>query len=174
MVLGQIAGGVYVDELPRQTPAQRQEVFALLQLHKSFGILILVLSLGRLGWRLTHPAPPLPAHMAAWEKTVAHATHWTFYALMIGVPLGGWALVSASPFNVPTMLFGQIPWPHLPFFQGVEDREATADFIHGMHDFGAKLMLALVVLHVGAALKHHVIDNDDVLARMLPLVRKRS
>ncbi len=173
LILGQIAGGLYVDDLPRETDAQKRQVFELLQLHKSFGVTILLLSLARLGWRLTHRAPPLPAEMAGWERFAARATHSGFYVLMIGVPLLGWAMVSASPLQVPTMLFGQVPWPHLPGFEGIEDRRAVSGALHELHEYGAFTILGLFALHVAAALKHHFINRDDVLARMLPLVRQR-
>ncbi|MBI1392259.1 MAG: cytochrome b [Alphaproteobacteria bacterium] len=169
MILGQIAGGFYMHNLP-----DGNQKFELYQLHKSTGITILLLSLVRLGWRLTHPAPPLPGGMPDWQRLLARGTHIGFYALMIGVPLGGWAIVSASPLapSVPTYLFGAIPWPHLPFFDGVEDRKATAEAIAEMHELGAFSILGLFALHVAAALKHHFKDKDGVLARMLPFLKR--
>lgn len=172
LALGQVAGGLYIEELPDSATAEK---VSLLQLHKSFGITILLLTLGRLGWRLTHPAPPLPAAMPGWQKSVARGVHVGFYVLLIGVPLGGWAMVSASPFaeTVKTYLFGVVPWPHLPFFDGVEDRRGLAQDIAEMHELGAKLMLGLVVLHVGAAMKHWLMDGDGVLESMLPFMPKK-
>lgn len=167
VVIGQIAGGLYIEGLPKSADAEK---FQLIQLHKSFGVTILLLTLVRLGWRLTHKPPSLPAAMPGWQKSIARGVHVLFYALLIGVPLGGWALVSASPLaeSVQTYLFGVVPWPHLPFFGGVEDRRGLAHDIAEMHELGAKLMLALVVLHVGAALKHRLMDRDGVLESMLP------
>ncbi len=169
MILGQIAGGVYMSGLPLST-----QKFELYQAHKSFGITVLFLSLTRLGWRLTHPSPPLPEGMTAWERRLARVSHIGFYALMIGVPIGGWAVVSASPLadSVPTKLFGVIPWPHMPFFGGVEDRTSLYETIAGMHELFAFATLGLMGLHVGAALKHHFIAKDDVLVRMIPLLRR--
>lgn len=171
LALGQIAGGFYMESLPDSADAERIQ---LIQLHKSFGITILLLTLARLGWRLTHKAPPLPAAMPGWQKTCARGVHALFYVLLIGVPLGGWAMVSASPLaeTVKTYLFGVVPWPHLPFFDGVEDRRGLAREIAGMHELGAKAMLALVVLHVGAAMKHWLMDGDGVLESMLPFMPK--
>lgn len=171
LAIGQIAGGLYMEGLPESADAER---FQLIQLHKSFGITILLLTLARLGWRLTHKAPPLPAAMPGWQKTFARGLHWAFYALLIGLPLGGWAMVSASPLadTVKTYLFGVVPWPHLPFFEGVEDRRGLAQTIGGLHEFGAKLMLAMIVLHVGAAMKHWLMDSDGVLESMLPFMPK--
>jgi cytochrome b561 len=171
LAIGQIAGGLYMEGLPESADAER---FQLIQLHKSFGITILLLTLARLGWRLTHPAPPLPAAMPGWQKTCARVLHWAFYALLIGLPLGGWAMVSASPLadTVKTYLFGVVPWPHLPFFEGVEDRRALARTFGDMHELGAKLMIAMIVLHIGAAMKHWLMDGDGVLESMLPFMPK--
>ncbi|MFN0025068.1 MAG: cytochrome b [Parvularculaceae bacterium] len=172
LAIGQIAGGLYMEGLPESADAER---VALFQLHKSFGITILLLTLARLAWRLTHPAPPLPAAMPGWQKTAARGLHAGFYALLIGVPLGGWAVVSASPFaaSVKTYLFGVVPWPHLPFFEGVADRRGLAHDIAEMHELGAKVMIALIVIHIGAAMKHWLMDGDGVLESMLPFMPKK-
>lgn len=172
LAIGQIAGGLYIEGLPDSADAER---FQLIQLHKSFGITILLLTLGRLAWRLGHKPPPLPAAMPAWQKTAARGLHVGFYVLLIGVPLGGWAMVSASPLaeTVKTYLFGVVPWPHLPFFDGVADRKALTHDIGELHELGAKLMIAMIVLHVGAALKHWLVDRDGVLQSMLPFVPKK-
>ena len=130
--------------------------------HKSFGIAVLFLSFGRLYWRLRHRPPPLPADTPAWQKTVSHTTHWLFYILMIGMPLLGWAMVSASPLPIPTVLFDLIPWPHLPLPKG----EAEVTFWKTTHEIGGKLFLALLLLHIGAALKHQFVDKDGLLSRM--------
>lgn len=171
LLIGQIAGGFYMHGLPDENAAFK---FQLYQLHKSFGITILALTVFRLVWRLTHKPPPLPAGMAAWERLAARATHWGFYALLLAIPLLGWLYVSASPFNVPTMLFGVVHLPHLPFFEGAADRRALAGALMGGHELMAKLAIALIVLHVGAALKHHFVNRDDVLARMAPLFRRKA
>lgn len=171
LVIGQIAGGLYMEKIPDAEAARKFEFY---QLHKSFGFTILVLTIGRLAWRLTHRPPPLPAGMAAWERAAARSTHALFYALLLGVPLLGWAYVSVAPLNIPTVLFGIVELPHLPFFAGVEDRKDTAEFFEEFHEIAAKGIIALLILHVAAALKHHFINGDDVLARMLPLVRARK
>lgn len=140
----------------------------VVMLHKSIGILILFLSLIRLGWRVVHGFPPLPEHMAEWEKILARANHLAFYFLMIAVPLLGWSLVSASPANRPTIFFGLFEVPQLP----LPDSEALAGTLSTAHVLLAWTTLLLAVLHIAGALKHHFIDRDDVLARMLPLVRR--
>ncbi len=172
LAIGQLAGGLYMAGLPESANAEK---FALFQLHKSFGITIFLLTLARLAWRLTHPAPPLPAAMPGWQKTAARGLHAGFYVLLIGVPLGGWAVVSASPLaaSVKTYLFGVVPWPHLPFFEGVADRRGLAQDIAEMHELGAKVMIALIVIHIGAAMKHWLMESDGVLESMLPFMPKK-
>lgn len=169
LIIGQIFGGMYMHGLPNSSPVK----FDLYQLHKSFGLTVLALSLVRLGWRFTHKAPPLPAAMPGWQKFAARGTHWAFYALMILTPLAGWAIVSVSPTDIPTKWFGLIPVPHLPFFGGVTDREAMEHLMEERHELLAKVILVLLVLHVAAALKHAVIDKDGVFTSMLP-ERKRA
>jgi len=144
------------------------EKFALFQWHKSIGITILLLSLLRLLWRLVHPVPPLPPAMPRWEKIAARASHAFFYVLMIGMPLTGWAIVSASPLNLPTMLYGIVRWPNLPVLPDLENKKEIGHMIGGFHNTGAYVLAGLLALHVAAALKHHFMDKDDVLARMMP------
>jgi cytochrome b561 len=158
-----VIGWVMV-RLPKTDP----DKFALFQWHKSIGITILLLSLARFGWRLSHPAPPLPVAMPAWEKIAARATHALFYVLIIGMPLIGWAIVSASPLNLPTMLYGLVPWPNMPVLPDLENKREIGHALDSVHETGAYILAALLVLHVAAALKHHWFDRDDVLTRMAP------
>lgn len=139
--------------------------FTVFQWHKSFGIVVLLLSFLRLVWRLTHKPPALPAGMKTWEIWAAKLTHIGFYVLMIGVPLLGWAMVSASPLPIENKLFFLIPLPDLP---GVTASKDATERLKDFHELGAKLILVLFVLHVGAALKHHFIAKDGILARMIP------
>lgn len=148
--------------------------FKLYQLHKSIGITILLVALLRLAWRLAHRPPPLPRAMPAWEKGAAHASHVILYALMIGLPLVGWIMVSVSPFNLPTVLYGVVPWPHVPGLAHVANKPFWEGVAKTVHAYGAYLLIALVGLHAAAALRHHFVLRDDVLARMLPNVRSAS
>lgn len=143
--------------------------FKIYQWHKSFGIVVLALSLFRLIWRLTHKSPALPGGMKSWEVFAAKITHIGFYVLMIGVPLLGWAMVSASTLPIENELFYLIPLPDLP---GVNASKEAEERLKLLHENGAKLILVLFVLHVGAALKHHFIAKDDTLARMIPALKK--
>lgn len=163
-IVALVAIGILMTSLPDTDLARK---FALYQLHKSLGITVLALSLLRLAWRLTHRPPPLPGTLKPWERRAARATHIGFYGLIIVIPLLGWAMVSASPYNIPTVLWGEIPWPHLPVPKSAFEAFRAG---HVLLAFGA---VALLVLHVAAALKHHYILHDDVLARMLPFMRRR-
>lgn len=168
LLIGQIAGGLYAADLPEEQLALKAQLF---QLHKSFGITILLLTVLRIGWRLAHKAPPLPAAMAGWEKLATRLVHIGFYVLLIAIPLLGWAHVSTTTRVVPTVLFGVIPWPDFPFLQRGEE---VTEFFEEAHEISAKLMILLILVHVGAALKHHFVNRDEVLARMLPFLKKAS
>lgn len=147
--------------------------FTLFQLHKSVGITVLAATLVRLGWRLAHPAPPYLATLSPGERRAARATHRLFYAATLVIPFSGWVIVSASPLDLPTLLFGTVPWPHLPVVHAlpVAARGRVAAAAAGVHAWLAWSLLALVALHVTAALKHQFVGRDAVLWRMLPLFR---
>lgn len=143
------------------------------QLHKSLGLLILLLSFMRLAWRLMHKAPALPSGMPTYEIWAAKAVHVGFYVLMFVLPLSGWALVSASPRGIPTMWFGLFEWPHLPFLAQM-DMSLKKDVSHDIsevHESLAWISIAMIGLHVGAALKHYFIDRDNVVTHMIPCLK---
>ncbi len=135
----------------------------LLNWHKWAGITILLLSLLRLLWRLTHRPPPLPGPVARamppWQRLAHDATHGFLYLLFFAVPLIGWAYSSAAGF--PVVLFGALPLPDL-----LPKDKALAEAVKPWHAAAAFALAALVLLHVAAALKHHFIDRDGLLARM--------
>ncbi len=149
-----------------------------IQLHKSIGITVLVLSVIRLGWRLAVPAPVLPAYVTGWEKWAAKTVHVGFYVIMLGLPLSGWAMSSASPFihTYPIVLFHTIPWPAItPLTTLPHDQMKQAhEVFEAAHGLLAKLAYVLIVLHVGGALKHQFIGRDDVVARMIPFLKFRK
>lgn len=161
MLIGLVIVGFVMGELERSNPLK----FQLYQLHKSFGMTVLALSLLRLVWRLTHRAPPLPPESKKWEKAVAHLVHFGFYGLMIGLPLVGWLGVSTSPLKIPTMIFGLFTLPALPFFQGIA---GISHDLFELHETLAYFLIGLFVLHVGAALKHHFMLKNDIVLRMTP------
>jgi len=129
--------------------------------HKATGITILVLSMLRLAWRLTHSAPTLPATMPRWQTKLAHGLHWLFYVMIIAVPITGWVMSSAGKY--PLNWFGLFDIPKLP----VIPKSALADFAHEAHEVMGIAFIPLLVLHIAAALYHHFIVRDGVLRRML-------
>jgi len=163
MIIGLIAFGLLMtnENVPNR--------FVLYQWHKSFGITVLFLSIFRLFWRLGHKPPPLPDGMKNWEVLASKITHIGFYVLMIGVPFLGWAMISASRLPIQTELFYTIPWPNLP---GVPQEKEVEALLKTLHEIGAKLILALIILHIGAALKHQFVSKDNLLARMLPFLNR--
>lgn len=140
---------------------------ALLNLHKSVGLSILVLTLVRLGWRIANPALPLPEAMPRWQKLVARATHVLFYVFLIAMPLVGWAASSAAGRDI--VWFGLFDWPLLPIGGGREMAGSLMD----LHEAAAKALYVLIALHIVGALKHHFVDRDNVLHRMIPLIPRR-
>ena len=176
-IVGNILLGWWMHDAIGVQETQARAVHAY-QLHKSIGFTILALSLMRLAWRLTHPAPVLPQNMVVWERIVAHATHWALYVLMVGLPLTGWLYVSTGwatptdrPLEVPTLYFGLFEIPHLfgLHHAAVATRSAVASaalFTHA--NLALATIFVLLPLHVIGGLKHHFKDRDDVLSRMVP------
>lgn len=157
-LVGVFSVGVYMADLPFSP--QRLK---LINWHKWAGITVLALSVLRLGWRLVHRPPPLPAPVLAamprWQRRLHHATQRLMYGLCLLVPLLGWAYSSAAGF--PVVLFGVLPLPDL-----LAADKALAAVIKPGHGAAAFALAALVGLHVAAALKHQFIDRDGLLARM--------
>lgn len=147
--------------------------FAVIQLHKSIGLTVLVLSLLRLGWRLVNPIPPLPADFSMGLRIAARGTHYLFYLLIIGVPLMGWATVSSSPRGTPTLYFGLFSWPHIPFLAELPraTKRVYVETFGEVHAVLAYSAAVLLVLHVSAALWHNFSRHDDILKRMVPGTR---
>ena len=141
------------------------ELFWVMQLHKSIGITILLLSLWRLAQRLMTPRPAKAADGPILQK-LSSAVHWGFYAVMILVPLSGWVLVSTAKVQLPTLLYGAIPWPHLPNF-GHDVHEVAET----MHAIMSKAMLPLLALHLIGAVRHQFILRDQLVERMVPVRR---
>lgn len=163
LILGMLAFGLYLDGLPQT----EQSTFQLYQLHKSIGFVVLALAALRLVWRLFNPAPKLPDGMHPLEKTAAHLGHIGLYVLIFAMPITGWFMVSASPWNIPTIAFNVLPIPHLPVPAALGSQEDAESFFKVLHEYGAFLLIALIVVHVAAAMKHHFIARDDTLKRMV-------
>lgn len=130
-------------------------------IHKSFGLTVLALTIVRIGWRLTHPVPPLPAGLPRWERAAAKGTHHLFYVLMLALPLTGWIMSSAGPY--PLNWFWLFDVPKFP----VTREDGIVAFSGGTHGPLGLLFGVLALLHIGAALRHHFVLKDDVLRRML-------
>lgn len=142
-------------------------LFGLYQLHKSVGIAILVLSLVRLFLRFTKPRPAAFADNI-WSERAAKFVHTAFYAVMIGGPLSGWMVVSTAKIDVPTLLFGIIPLPHLPIGRPFHE---PAEILHEML---AWVAIALLFLHVAGALRHQFFKQENILGRMVPWALERK
>ncbi len=159
-IFAMFAIGVYMSDLPF-SPARLK----LYNYHKWAGITFLILSVLRLIWRLVNKPPALPKAieqaMPTWQTKIYHATHYALYALFFVVPLIGWAYSSAAGF--PIVLFGVLP---LPDFISVDKEFAKQ--IKELHGASAFALIGLALLHIGAALKHHFIDKDGLVSRMLP------
>lgn len=159
-IFAMFAIGIYMSDLPF-SPLRLK----LYNYHKWAGVTFLILSVLRLVWRLLNKPPALPKAieqaMPSWQTKVYHATHYALYALFFAVPLIGWAYSSAAGF--PIVLFGVLP---LPDFVAVDKEFAKQ--IKDLHEISAFALVGLAVLHIGAALKHHFIDKDGLVSRMLP------
>jgi cytochrome b561 len=140
---------------------------AVLARHKSVGITILGLALLRLAWRAFNPVPAPPDTTPPWQRTASRISHFLLYALLIVIPLLGWAMSSAR--NFPVSWFGLVTLPDF-----VAPNRAAYEFLHDAHETCAKLLFVVALAHAVAALKHHFIDRDNVLRRMLPMRLKRQ
>jgi len=152
--------GLYMHDLPLSPDTLRYY-----SLHKWAGVTIFVLVLLRISWRLTHVPPPLPADTTRWQRRAAEGVHGLLYVLMLAVPLTGWLMSSAKGFQ--TVWFGVLPLPDL-----LDKNKELGELLATVHKTLNLTMAGLVLGHAGAALKHHLIDRDEVLARMLPFLGK--
>ncbi|WP_182083962.1 cytochrome b [Aureimonas sp. ME7] len=131
---------------------------ALVDWHRSFGLLLLAVVIARLVWRLTHKVEPIPPGIPAWERWLAAAVQGALYLLLVAMPLLGWAASAATGDVVRA--FG-LPLPEiLPMDEDLGDR------LFQIHGTLAWVLLALVALHVAGAVRHHFVHRDGLLARM--------
>ena len=128
--------------------------------HKWLGVTVFLLAVARVAWRFGHP-PPADGPGPAWQYRVAHITHWTLYVLIIVTPISGWIYSSSTGFQ--TVYLGLVPLPDL--LAKDPTLKVPLKLLHLSLNY---TMAALVAMHVLAALKHHLIDRDSVLLRMLP------
>ena len=156
LIFGMLGLGFYMTGLDL-SPTKLQ----LFSWHKWAGVTVFMLVVVRLAWRVGHKPPALPAHMPALERFAAHAGHLLLYVLMVAIPLSGWLMSSAKGFQ--TVWFGVLPLPDL-----LAKDKALGNLLETVHVVLNYTLIAVLLGHVGAALKHHSIDRDDVLTRMLP------
>lgn len=148
--------GLYAHDLPLSVARLK-----LINYHKWLGVSVFALAILRVLWRQYRRPPPLPAGMGRLEQAAAVFMHAALYALILAIPVSGWIMSSAT--GLQTVWFGRIPFPDL-----VGRDKPLADFMLSMHQALSWSLAMLVLLHVLAALKHHFLARDDVLARMLP------
>jgi len=157
LVIAQLALGWWMIDIPKNPPGPRAAWF---NLHKSIGLTIGVLMLLRLGWRLRHGAPPLPGSMPVWQQRAAHASHFLLYACLILQPL--WGYLGSTFTKYPIKYFG-LTLPHWGW-----DSPPLKDAFSALHFGTACLLMAVLVVHIAAALKHLLVDRDGVFQRMWP------
>jgi cytochrome b561 len=157
LILFNLAFGLYIVEVLPLSP-QKLKLFSY---HKWIGVTVFLLATARLLWRAFHPAPSLPAAMKPWEIRAAHASHALLYVLFFAAPLSGWLFSSAAGFQ--TVYLGVLPIPDL-----IARDKAWADILRTAHHWINYTLAAIIAVHAAAALKHHLIDRDEVLVRMLP------
>lgn len=161
LIIGNLAFGLYAVSL--ELSPQKLRLFSY---HKWVGVTVLILAAARLLWRLRHAPPALPDSMKPWEKRVALGAHTLLYVFFFASPLSGWLFSSATGFQ--TVYFGVLPIPDL-----LSRNREWADVLRVAHRWLNYSMAAVIFLHTAIALKHHFVDRDDVLTRMLPSLRRR-
>ena len=147
--------GIYMHEL-----ALSPTKLKFYSYHKWLGVTVFTLTLVRLLWRTRHQPPPLPASISRWQQRASRIAHYLLYALLIAVPVSGWLMSSAK--GVQTVWFGMLPLPDL-----VLRDKALGELLNTVHKGMNITLLTLVVVHMLAGLKHHFIDRDNVMSRML-------
>lgn len=135
-------------------------------LHKSIGVTIFSISAFRLAWRWLRPPPSLPVGMNRLEQFLARMTHAVLYLITFAMPISGW--LSSSAANFPVSVFGLLPLPDL-----VEPNPLLHERLELLHRSLAYTLFTMLTLHVAAAVHHHLVRRDNVLASMLPLFKMR-
>ncbi len=137
--------------------------FELYQWHKSGGVILLMAATIRLLVRLLSRVPDLPSEFTSLERLAAKVGHWTLYGLMLLMPVTGWLMVSSSVYGLPTFVFGWFEWPHVPWVQG---DVLVNDWAKILHFVFALVFVVLILVHVGAALKHWLCEGHNLLKRV--------
>jgi cytochrome b561 len=162
LILGNLAFGLYMTDLPLSPAKLRYYSW-----HKWVGVTIFLVSAARLLWRLTHRPPSPPEAMPRWQRRAASVSHALLYVLFFAAPITGWLFSSAAGF--PTVYLGLVQLPDL-----VDKSRELADILQVIHRGLTWSLGTLALVHAAAAFKHHLIDRDDVLVRMLPFLKPRN
>lgn len=136
--------------------------------HESIGIMILTLIVARFVWKLTNPSPALPSNTPLWQRVASRLVHYGLYAALIIMPLSGWVMATSSGYFVNFLGLGTLRMPGVPLSKNL------ASQAHEVHEVVALIIISLIVIHVIAALKHHFVDKDNVLKRMLPTFKNSN
>lgn len=153
-VLGLLGVGLWMTGLP--LGLLKLQAYAW---HKWVGLVVLTLTLLRLWWRWRHPPPPLPGALPLWERRLARAAHGALFVLLLAMPISGWTMNSAA--GVGLYWFGYLPIPDL-----VPRDPALFEALRTVHRTLSKLLIAVVVLHIGAVVYHDVFRRDGIFRRM--------
>ena len=137
--------------------------FNVIQWHKSLGILLLISFFIRLGIRLIKPPPPQEPDLSQFDRKAAKGLHWLFYVIMIVMPLSGWIMVSSSSYGLPTYIFGLFEWPHIPSLSANREVRGLSGEIHKIV---AYVFIVMIMIHVGAVIKHYIFERLNLLPRM--------
>lgn len=138
----------------------------LISYHKWLGVTIFGLLVLRIVWRSFNPPPALPSTMPKWQIGLSHATHLALYLLMIAIPVSGWLMSSAKGYT--TVYLGMFPLPDL-----LDKDKALGHDLEELHEALNYILLLLVGLHIVAAIKHHIIDRDNILTRIAPWIKQK-
>jgi cytochrome b561 len=158
-----IAVGIYMTDLPRDTDEQKQFVFQIYGMHKTFGVIALLLIAVRLVWLKVSPNPPLPAVFEGKERMLIEGLKKLLYLMMVLMPLSGYLMSNAG--GHPIKFFGLFELPAL-----IGENKAFGGIVHEMHEIGGWIMLFVILLHVAGAVKHWLKEKGserDILQRML-------
>lgn len=163
LIIAAFALGLVMTNIPGLTPTKLRYV----SWHKWLGVTVLGLAMLRLLWRLATRPPPLPATTPRWQQQAAGLMHGLLYLLLLAVPVSGYAFSMAA--GVKVVYLGMLPLPDL-----IGPSPALKPLLRELHYWLDMSLAALVALHLGAALKHHFIDRDGLLARMSPFTKENA
>jgi len=162
LILFLLVLGVYMHELPIETPTQVDEKIWLYSLHKTLGLTTFVIAIIRVLWAIIQPRPMALNSERKWESWLAGTIHWVLYGAIILMPITGWMHHAA------TEGFAPIWWPFGQDLLFVPKDAHLAELLGNAHFFTALLLMGSIFFHVAGAIKHVVVDRDQTLARMLP------